>query len=661
MKENRTRNRSRIFAALFAFFLLLSLPAAAEAAVTIHTDAAELLQWITENSGRDKLVMNCDEALYAGLVANTGEAIRTMREQAGIAEADVRFSETSFGGTVYFEHIVWKNGEENAAYPQSGTHALKAEPRTETGTETTVFTTVHAVFEFIDGEIAEGKTAFTVPCTEELCRILLPEYYNENTESDPLAEIFGNCGVDCWAWYEPGEDCVLELEAVSFLPGAKIVRAFQQQDLSQLNERERQTCEAAEKAAAELKQATEPETARAIHDWLCESITYTVDETTEEDDSAIGALLSGQANCDGYADAFYTVCSLAGIEVRYQVGFAHDTEEPLDRETMGHEWNLIRIRDEWLAVDVTWDDDDRGRIYDDYFAVGADGLKETHVWEKDATVPIAEKTPAAAGEIDAAPADTPEGSSFEIHYLDVGQGDAALILCDGEAMLIDGGTAKQSSFIYAYLQKLGITRLEYIVGSHADADHVGGLSGALHYVTSIGEALCTTTEKDTDAFRNFKKFAAELGCEIRVPDAGEHLSLGSADVWILAPEKGVTLSDNTSLVMKVTYGNTAFLFTGDAELEDEADLVEKMPEQLKSTVLKVGHHGSNSSTSYSFLYYVEPEYAVISVGADNDYGHPTENVLSRLEDADVKIYRTDLSGTIICRSDGESVTFETEK
>lgn len=201
--------------------------------------------------------------------------------------------------------------------------------------------------------------------------------------------------------------------------------------------------------------------------------------------------------------------------------------------------------------------------------------------------------------------------------------------------------------------------LDYIVATHPDADHIGGLAGALNYATAK-VAYCPVTEHDTKTFANFTKYLNAQGVSITIPTAGDTFPLGSATVQILGPQKDYEDTNDLSIVLRVVYAETSFLFTGDAERTAEADILEAGYD-LSSTVLKVGHHGSDSSTSYPFLREVMPQYAVISVGKDNSYGHPTENTLSKLRDAEVKVYRTDLQGTIICTSDGKTVTFTTEK
>ena len=251
-----------------------------------------------------------------------------------------------------------------------------------------------------------------------------------------------------------------------------------------------------------------------------------------------------------------------------------------------------------------------------------------------------------------------ENTSFAVHYIDVGQGDCALILCDGQAMLIDGGEASQSSKVYAYLKEHGVDHLNYIVASHAHADHVGGLSGALNYAT-VNVALCPVLEYDTKTFRSFVKYLGQQNVSITIPHAGDTFKLGSATVQILAPLREYDDPNDTSIVMKVVYGETSFLFTGDATRIAEADILDA-EYNLSANVLKVGHHGSDTSTSYPFLREIMPKYAIISVGKDNEYGHPTDNTLSRLWDADVQVFRTDSDGTIICTSDGKKVSFEVE-
>ena len=253
------------------------------------------------------------------------------------------------------------------------------------------------------------------------------------------------------------------------------------------------------------------------------------------------------------------------------------------------------------------------------------------------------------------PSQPVSAGDLQVHFIDVGQADAALVECDGHYMLIDGGNVEDSSIMYTYLKKNGITHLDYVIGTHAHEDHIGGLAGALNYAT-VDTVYCPTTEYDSEAFRNFVKAANNRGAEITVPDQEMTFSLGGASAAILAVNAAED-TNNTSIVLRLVYGSTSFLFMADAEHPVEQMLVDRYGDSLASTVLKVGHHGSSTSTSYGFLWHVMPQYAVISVGEGNTYGHPEDAVLSRLEDAQIPIYRTDWQGDIIASSDGKRVSF----
>lgn len=252
-----------------------------------------------------------------------------------------------------------------------------------------------------------------------------------------------------------------------------------------------------------------------------------------------------------------------------------------------------------------------------------------------------------------------KGSSFEIFFLDVGQGDAACVLCDGKAMLIDGGNKSSSSMIYSFLKSHEVNHLDYIIASHPDADHVGGLAGALNYA-SVGMAFCTIEEYNSEPFSDFVKYLKKQECEITVPSSGDTFTLGGAVVTILYPDKGVEPSDNTSIALRIEYGQTSFFFAGDCESADEAVIL-RSEYGLKSDVLKVAHHGSRYSSSSEFVNAIQPKYAVISVGGDNQYGHPTEEVLSYLQNNNITLFRTDIQGTIHCRSNGYEILFDVEK
>lgn len=210
-------------------------------------------------------------------------------------------------------------------------------------------------------------------------------------------------------------------------------------------------------------------------------------------------------------------------------------------------------------------------------------------------------------------------SELTVHFIDVGQADAAVLQCEDDTMIIDGGNVADSSLIIACLKKLNIENIDYMICTHAHEDHVGGLSAPIS-VMPVGALYAPVTESDSKAYQTFKQKVADQNSEIMHPVNYERLSLGSARVEILASPTSADNLNNTSIILKVTHGNKSFLFTGDAEREEEQTLLDKG--LLKSDVLKVGHHGSDTSASYPFLREVMPEYAVISVGKGNSLRTP---------------------------------------
>ncbi len=250
-------------------------------------------------------------------------------------------------------------------------------------------------------------------------------------------------------------------------------------------------------------------------------------------------------------------------------------------------------------------------------------------------------------------------SILEVHFIDVGQADSALVICDGKAMLIDGGNVDDSSLIYSYLKSHGIKNLNYVVATHGHEDHVGGLSAALNYAAVV-KVFSPVTEYNSKAFKNFADNVSKQGKTIDIPKPGDRFHLGNATVTVIAPMKEYDEVNNSSIVLRLVHGENSFLFMGDAQRESEADILDSN-QVVKSDVLKVGHHGSETSSSYRLLYEVSPEYSIISCGENNQYGHPHESVMSRLYDAETKVFRTDMQGSIICKSDGESLLFKTER
>lgn len=254
---------------------------------------------------------------------------------------------------------------------------------------------------------------------------------------------------------------------------------------------------------------------------------------------------------------------------------------------------------------------------------------------------------------------TASDTALTVHYIDVGQADCALLECNGEFMLIDGGNVEDSSLVVSYLQKAGVEELAAVVCSHAHEDHVGGLPGVLA-VFPTKAVYAPTRTYSSKCFDDFVYYADQQRLTIQIPAPGDRFSLGEASITVLGPVKSYAETNDTSIVLLVQFGKNRFLFTGDMETAAENDMLDAGAD-VKADVLKVGHHGSNTSTGYRFLYQVDPDYAVISVGKGNTYDHPHEEPMSRLHDADVTVYRTDEMGTVIARSDGEAITFSWEK
>lgn len=245
-----------------------------------------------------------------------------------------------------------------------------------------------------------------------------------------------------------------------------------------------------------------------------------------------------------------------------------------------------------------------------------------------------------------------------VRFIDVGQGDCALVTCGDASMLIDGGPPGSSSKVYSILRDLGVARLDAIVVTHPDADHCGGVAAALRYA-SCGAFYCSTNASDTETFAGLARQLESEGTAITVPSRGDSFALGEALCTFVGPARAMQSDNDNSLVLRLEYGGTSFLFAADAEVEAEQALIASGDLQ-PADVLKVAHHGSSSSSSPSFLKAIQPRYAVVSVG-ENSYGHPSPVVLDRLAALSCEVLRTDEVGTIIARSDGESLSVETTK
>lgn len=250
----------------------------------------------------------------------------------------------------------------------------------------------------------------------------------------------------------------------------------------------------------------------------------------------------------------------------------------------------------------------------------------------------------------------PEGM-LEVHYIDVGQGDATLIKCGSHAMLIDGGNNNKGTTVQLYLKKQGVESLDYVIGTHPDADHIGGLD-VIVYKYNCDTVIMPDYEKDTKTYQELVDVIHNKNMKITYPVVGEQYALGEAKFTIIAPNSnsyGGNANDY-SVAILLEYGKNRFLFTGDAEEASEAEMLTNGID-ISADVYKVAHHGSRSASTQEFLNAVHPKYAVISCGEGNSYGHPHAEVLNRLRSMGVEVFRTDEQGSIIASSDGENINW----
>lgn len=248
--------------------------------------------------------------------------------------------------------------------------------------------------------------------------------------------------------------------------------------------------------------------------------------------------------------------------------------------------------------------------------------------------------------------------TMEVHFIDVGQGDATFIDAGGHAMLIDAGENNRGEEVCSYLKNEGVTELEYVVGTHPDSDHIGGLDDIL-YEMSCDEIIMPEVESDTKTYEEVVDAVDETSLEWIYPKVGEQYSLGEATFTIVAPNEDYGEDKNDwSVGILLQYGKNRFLFTGDAEEKSESDMLENGID-LSADVYKASHHGSKTGSSQKFLEAVHPSVAVISCGEDNEYGHPGASTLQHFRQDGIKVYRTDEQGTIVASSDGKSITWNT--
>ena len=253
----------------------------------------------------------------------------------------------------------------------------------------------------------------------------------------------------------------------------------------------------------------------------------------------------------------------------------------------------------------------------------------------------------------------PTDEELVAHFLDVGQADASVIeLPNGEVMLIDAGLSSSGDDIVSYIEDLGYTEIDYVVATHPHADHIGGMAEVIDAFL-VEEVYMPKAVSTSKTYENLLLTIQNKGLSIKTGKAGvQILDTEDLDIVMVAPHSDKYSNlNNYSIVLKITYGDVSFLYTGDAEEEN----LEEITEDIRADVLKVGHHGSDTSTSKEFLEKVQPKYAVISVGEGNSYGHPAASTIELLKEYTSNIYRTDLNGTVVISTDGVNIQVETEK
>jgi len=255
----------------------------------------------------------------------------------------------------------------------------------------------------------------------------------------------------------------------------------------------------------------------------------------------------------------------------------------------------------------------------------------------------------------------PSGSILQVYFLDVGQADCILLKTDNYNMLIDAGNIGQDKLILNYLAEYNVNTLDYLVATHPHADHIGSMASIVRAMDNVGMVIMPDKIHTTKTFENLLKAIEEKNVPVTMPKPGDVFTFGNANIQILAPNSA-TYNDlnDYSIVLQVKFGSTVFLFTGDADTKSEGEqLLNEF--SLAANVLKVGYHGSRTSSTQKYLDAVSPTYAVISCGANNTYGHPHKESMSRLTAMGITIYRTDENGTILFVSDGKEISIITER
>ena len=248
---------------------------------------------------------------------------------------------------------------------------------------------------------------------------------------------------------------------------------------------------------------------------------------------------------------------------------------------------------------------------------------------------------------------------LSVYFIDVGQADCILVKDNDEYALIDAGNNEDGMKLVNYFKSLNITDFKYVFGTHAHEDHIGGMDNIIDNF-NIENFYMPNAITTTKTFEDVLDSLDRKKIKFQTPNVNDDFKLNDATFKVLHIGDNKKDLNDTSVVLRLEYGNTSYLLMGDATSNVEKDLLNNNI-NLKSDVLKVGHHGSNYSSTIDFLNEVKPEYAIIEVGKNNSYNHPRHETLDKLKDLNAKVYRTDLDGTIVATSDGNSIKIETIK
>lgn len=247
------------------------------------------------------------------------------------------------------------------------------------------------------------------------------------------------------------------------------------------------------------------------------------------------------------------------------------------------------------------------------------------------------------------------GEELEVHFIDVGQADCSLIIHGDDALLVDGGNEADGPQVLDYIRSQGVEDLDYVICTHGHEDHVGGLPYIIENIKT--DVVITDNNYDSQIFKTFINTISQNSVQIKEPVCGDSFKIGDSSVTIVAPVADYYSDYNdNSVVFRLEFNNTSFLFTGDAGERAESDILASGA-YLYSDVLKTGHHGSYTATSIPFIAAVSPKYAVISCGAGNSYGHPHAETMITFKKYGVQYFRTDEHGSVVAKSDGENLTF----